>query len=71
MNCYYLQSLKICTENEGIQYSLNDEQFDISMEAQDCSLQHSIQLRTVCSETSYMSMKTRYTAFMNSHPLSI
>ena len=52
MNCYHLQSLKICTENEGIQYSHNDEQFDISMEAQDCALQHFIQLRTVFSETS-------------------
>ena len=52
MNCYYLQSLKLCTENEEIPYSLNDEQFDISMEAQECALQHSIQLRTVLSETS-------------------
>ena len=38
MNCYYLQSLKLCTENEGIPYSLNDEQFDIDMESQDCAV---------------------------------
>ena len=37
MNCYYLQSLKLCTKNEGIPYSLNDEQFDIDMESQDCA----------------------------------
>ena len=36
MNCYYLKSLKLCTENEGIRYSLNDEQYDIGMAAQDC-----------------------------------
>ena len=33
MNCYYLQSRR--TKNEGIPYSLNDEQFDIGMESQD------------------------------------
>ena len=37
MNCYYIQSLKLCTEKEGIPYSLNDDQFDIGMDSQDCA----------------------------------
>ena len=66
MNGYYLQ-----WENEGIPYSLNDEHFNFGSKLKIVLnvLQHSIQLRTVY--VLHMSIKTRYTAFMNSHPLSV
>ena len=31
MNCYYFQSPKLCTENEGIHYSLNDDNLILAM----------------------------------------
>ena len=66
MNSYYLQ-----WENEGIPYSLNDEHFDFGSKLKIVLsvLQHSIQLKQFY--VLHMSIKTRYTAFVNSHPLSV